>query len=94
LDPLRIVYTWNGRRLRSKVPLRVPAIVKHCEHGLDLVGVSDLKKLFHPLLKASRILLPQKRMKEDSDDSKSDSLGISELPINGREVKGLGLPHL
>jgi hypothetical protein len=94
LNPLRIVNTWNGRRLRSKVSLRVPAIIKHHEHGFNLVRVSDFKELLNPLFKASWILLPQKRMKEDSDDSKPDTLGISELPIDGRKIKSLGLPHL
>lgn len=41
LHPLRIVYALNWSRLGTELTLRVPAIVKHHEHGLYIMTVGN-----------------------------------------------------
>ena len=54
----------------------------------------DGEKRVDALLKSLRILLPEKVVQEHAHRVHADSLGPSQLAIDGRRIEGVGLPHL
>src|SRR3974390_2629256 len=54
----------------------------------------DGEERIDALLKALRVLLPQKVVEEDAHGVQADALGPTQFAVDGGLIEGVGLPHL
>src|ERR1019366_6173748 len=93
LHPSRIVYTRDGRMLRTKFGTRIKTGVKQNQHGPNVMLRSDGQERINSLLKASRIFIQKDVRKKNPHHVHARVFGPTELFINLLRIKCIGLPH-
>ena len=93
LNPSWVMNTWDRSWLWTKESLGIPAVIKHHEHSPNSVRTSNTQKLIHAILEIWGILLPDKRMQENSYNIEANASCIAELTIYCLQIESFGLPH-
>ena len=93
LDPSWVVDSLNWIWLLSQVSLWIPTVVKHGKHSLNSMWICYCQEIIKSMLESLCILLPNKRVEENSYNLHSNALCVYKLSINSSSVIGLSLPH-